>query len=94
MGYARRFTVISNLLDMILSGNTKFFPNGYIWASKWCRFVKSSGKTFKSSPLNFSRLENVTEELDHSIKRKFQSRYNKIDILSTYINANFTIELC
>ena len=69
---------------MILSGNTKFFPNGYIWASKWCLFVKSSGKTFKSSPLNLSRLRNATEVLDHSIKRKYQGRSKKIGVLSTY----------
>ena len=36
-----------------------------------------SGKAFKSSPLNFSRLGNATEVFDYSIKRKFQGRSNK-----------------
>ena len=36
-----------------------------------------SGKTFKSSPSNFLRLENTTEVFDYSIKRKFQGRSNK-----------------
>ena len=44
----------------------------------------SSGKSFESFPLNFSRLEKAAEAIDHSIKREFQRGSDKIHNSSTY----------